>query len=118
VIHQELGTRRELFFCPEKSSPSKRKKDFSGVAGVIDASPSILCSACAFERSQNQIGCFFLGSGSEIAYSALRGDGLYSRGSDLKSSSYGSFGLPINLSLNSIACHVMVSDHQLLFFRS
>ena len=39
------------------------------------------------------------------------------RGSDLISSGYGSFDLPINISLNgmvSIACHVMVSDHQLL----
>lgn len=52
--------------------------------------------------------------GSESAYSALRGDGRYSRGSDLISSGYGSFDLPINLSLNSIACHVLVSDHQLL----
>jgi len=59
-----------------------------------------------------KIGCLFIGS--ESAYSALRGDGLYSRGSDLISSGYGSFDLPINLSLNSIACHVMGSDHQLL----
>ena len=39
------------------------------------------------------------------------------RGSDLISSGYRSFDLPINISLNgmvSIACHVMVSDHQLL----
>jgi len=36
------------------------------------------------------------------------------RGSDLTSSDYGSFDLPTNILMVSIACHVMVTDHQLL----
>ena len=36
------------------------------------------------------------------------------RGSDLTSSGYGSFDLPTNILMVSIACHVMVTDNQLL----